>query len=1115
MNYFSIDFLIVYAFLATTLIIGIRAGRGIKDIREYAIGNKMYGAAILVFTFFATNIGGISTLDAASDVFSTGVIRTVAAFGVIIQILIVTAFVVPRMKHFNSCLTMGDVMGSLYGGYSQVLTGILGTLYSFCMIGMELFLLGIVFESLLGMPASWGIIMGGLLLTIYSAYGGIKSVTVTDVFQFLILFIVIPLIASIAINKVGGIREVFHQVPADRLKVFTHEKFSFYLTLFLIWSILPLGLVSPPHFQRLLMAKRTEQLRKQYLIVAGLDPLLQVTIMLIGLAGLVLYPSIQAADVMPHIIIKLLPIGIKGLATAGMLAVVMARTDSYLHTAGLLLVHDVIKPILGQKKIFFNELNWAKYCTLLIGTISIIIGLKSSNALSLSFGAMRIAGPVLLFPLLAGIIGLKPDKKPFYVSMVITVFTFIITTFYLPKSQAHLGVPISIVVNAISFFIVHLIQNRGVAMVDRNHSESSRIIPSAGSKTIQDQLKSYIPTLSNIIRYSQQRVRQYGAPYILFGIFFTINFTYPYFMWSSSGLQAPNLMLALRLVGAFACGLLIVQSKWPKSLLPYMPTYWHLTILYCLPFMSTMMFLLTQGSTEWLINIAIVIILLFILVDWVTAMILGVLGVSLAAIFYKLFVGEIHFSLDFSSKYLLLYQGIFGLLIGLIFARRKEQRFDFLLQRNQQLTEVQQKNRAELAETLTYREQLFQELNPDEAALFDEVTTSYIKQAIYRMTDYMRLDVTSISLDELQKALSDAYKLQGIEQSELLFHKDTKQMALQADVAKLKQLLLNAINYIQQYNTDNNPITIAIEDALLGHDIAHMQNYTRKLEGLKITITTKQTLPPTQPIYKIDPAKSSTWVPQHEDEFLLVENARIIDAHYGYMYAKSRHTQVYVFPVKLREIRGKVMELIKESAAADPGELSHPLAIQLEQELIKKLKGTQVDMGLIQKALDIIKKYHGGVKRKSGEPFFTHPITAALILLEYSQDQDAILGALLHDTVEDTSLSLAHIRMLFGETVAFLVAKATNLEDRERRISLTDKENLARILNYEDPRAALIKLSDRLHNMRTIQFHSSVAKRKYISQETLDYFVPLARKLGLEKIAVELEQLSRAIVFNN
>ena len=1110
MNYFSIDFLIVYAFLAITLIIGIRAGRGIKNIREYAIGNKTYGTLTLTLTFLATNIAGISVMDGASGVFSNGIVRIIPEIGVVIQILFFAFFITPKVLQFKAALTLGDVMGAVYGRVSKTIAGILGLFYSISMVSMELVGLGIAIEALLGFQASWTIIIGGVFLALYSSYGGIKSVTITDVFQFLILIIVIPLLANIALKHAGGIKVVFASLPLTKFKIFNHENFSYYLTLFLIWSIFPVGITSPPIFQRLLMGRDAQQLRNQYFIVSVFHPTFQLLIMLIGLAGLVLYPTIKANNIIPHIIQQLLPAGGKGLAIAGLLPVIMSTADSYLNAAGLVFAHDIVKPVCDRNGLKIDELKCARYSTAIIGITAIVIALKSTSMLGLSFLAVKFTGPLLMFPLIAGIMGLKVDKQTFYIAAVTALVSFAVTSWLLPAAYGHLAVPISILVNGITFFCIHVIKNKGFAVANR--STGTGVLWKPSKKGILTYIKQVIPTPKGIINYSRYQVTKYGAPYMLFGGFFILNYVLPYFMWTHDSPQVYDLMFMLRLVGGILCTLLIVQEKWPKFLLPYMPTFWHLTILYCLPFTSTMMFFLTQGSTEWLINIAIIIILLFILVDWVTALVLGMLGISLAAMFYKLFVGEIHFSLDFSSKYLLLYQGIFGLLIGLIFARRKEQRFDFLLQRNQQLTEAQQKNRAELAETLTYREQLLQELNPDEAAIFDEVTTAYIKQAIYRMTDYMRLDVTSISLDELQKALSDAYKLQGIEQSELLFHKDTKQIALQADVAKLKQLLLNAINYIQQYNTDNNPITIAIEDALLGHDIAHMQNYTRKLEGLKITITTKQTLPPTQPIYKIDPAKSSTWVPQHEGEFLLVENARIIDAHYGYMYAKSRHTQVYVFPVNLREIRGKVMELIKESAAADPGELSHPLAIQLEQELLKKLKGTQVDMGLIQKALDIIKRYHGGVKRKSGEPFFTHPIAVALILLEYSQDQDAILGALLHDTVEDTSLSLPHIRMLFGETVEFLVAKATNLEGHRRRVSLSDHENLARILNYGDPRAALVKLSDRLHNMRTIQFHSSIAKQKHISQETLDYFVPLAHKLELEKMAAELEQLSKEVL---
>jgi (p)ppGpp synthase/HD superfamily hydrolase len=135
-----------------------------------------------------------------------------------------------------------------------------------------------------------------------------------------------------------------------------------------------------------------------------------------------------------------------------------------------------------------------------------------------------------------------------------------------------------------------------------------------------------------------------------------------------------------------------------------------------------------------------------------------------------------------------------------------------------------------------------------------------------------------------------------------------------------------------------------------------------------------------------------------------------------------------------------------------------------------------------------------------------------LILLEHSQDQDAILGALLHDTIEDTSLTLAQIRKLFGEKVEFLVAKTTNLEGYMNRASLPDYENIVRIMNYEDPRAALVKLSDRLHNMRTIQHHPKLSKQKSIAKETLEHFVPLARELKLHAIADELERLSLEVM---
>ncbi|ACE05679.1 hypothetical protein Aasi_0236 [Candidatus Amoebophilus asiaticus 5a2] len=171
-----------------------------------------------------------------------------------------------------------------------------------------------------------------------------------------------------------------------------------------------------------------------------------------------------------------------------------------------------------------------------------------------------------------------------------------------------------------------------------------------------------------------------------------------------------------------------------------------------------------------------------------------------------------------------------------------------------------------------------------------------------------------------------------------------------------------------------------------------------------------------------------------------------------------------------------------------------------------------IDEKAIEKALHIIKKYHAGVKRKLSDPFFTHPIQVALIVLDYSQDQDAILGALLYDTVEDTSLSLLQIEIMFGKKVAFIVDKVTNLEDELRRVSLQDHENIYRLINYEDERAAYLKLADRLHNMRTISGHSSIAKQKHIANKILNFFVPLAKNLWLGAISRKLGKLSLAVL---
>jgi GTP pyrophosphokinase len=170
----------------------------------------------------------------------------------------------------------------------------------------------------------------------------------------------------------------------------------------------------------------------------------------------------------------------------------------------------------------------------------------------------------------------------------------------------------------------------------------------------------------------------------------------------------------------------------------------------------------------------------------------------------------------------------------------------------------------------------------------------------------------------------------------------------------------------------------------------------------------------------------------------------------------------------------------------------------------------QSDLGLLQRAYVFSAKVHEGQERLSGEPYLVHPLEVASILVDLRMDDLTVAAGLLHDTIEDTLASADEIRRLFGEEVAFLVEGLTKIakieftSDRERQA-----ENFRKMLiaMSRDIRILLIKLADRLHNMRTLRFMSEESARR-TAQETLDIYAPLAHRLGIHWMKQELEELA-------
>ena len=172
-------------------------------------------------------------------------------------------------------------------------------------------------------------------------------------------------------------------------------------------------------------------------------------------------------------------------------------------------------------------------------------------------------------------------------------------------------------------------------------------------------------------------------------------------------------------------------------------------------------------------------------------------------------------------------------------------------------------------------------------------------------------------------------------------------------------------------------------------------------------------------------------------------------------------------------------------------------------------------MAPVQRAYEIAAKAHAGQKRRSGDPYITHPVAVAGILADLGMDVPTICAALLHDTVEDTDVTIDTLNNDFGELVSLIVDGVTKLDkvkagDADAAQSETIRKMV--VAMARDPRVLVVKLADRLHNMRTLRFLPE-HKQERKARETLEIYAPLAHRLGMNTLKWELEDLAFATLY--
>jgi (p)ppGpp synthase/HD superfamily hydrolase len=173
------------------------------------------------------------------------------------------------------------------------------------------------------------------------------------------------------------------------------------------------------------------------------------------------------------------------------------------------------------------------------------------------------------------------------------------------------------------------------------------------------------------------------------------------------------------------------------------------------------------------------------------------------------------------------------------------------------------------------------------------------------------------------------------------------------------------------------------------------------------------------------------------------------------------------------------------------------------------------EVAKIQRAYTYSEKCHSGQMRQSGDPYITHPLAVANILADMHMDHESLMAALLHDVIEDTGVTKGQISRRFGRTVADLVdgvSKLTEIEFETKAEQQAESFQKMTLAMSRDIRVVLVKLADRLHNMRTLG-GLSPEKRRRVARETLDIYAPIAQRLGINDIRIEFEDLGFAAMY--
>ncbi len=1162
----QLNIILVSLFLLANLVVGLMAVKKIKTMDDYALANRSLGGGVMIATLVAT-LFEVQSVE-FSILCDRGVINLIKPFMFTFFMLLLGLFVFPKLLAFKKERTLADVMHTMYGKFGCFYTLLVMTIFSFGVIAGQLVgLVGLSNMLQLNLtqekynPVILMAVIGGLI-TVYTCLGGVRSVAKTDVLQFLVIVLgIIGFFIAVTWEKsIFNILQKAKVASPKRVNFFADEDLLGHLFPWFFVCGFPTFVIAPPIIQRVLMIKKRKDVQKMFTSFAFVYPVLCILVTIASLKLFTLPKSVYEQYIgqakystsTSTYIEKICEStwGQVGFLLA-IVAIIMSTMDSFLNALAIMWVNDVIIPLKKKKKL--KPIQWVHWISLLfgIGTIGLSMlcyqyDVRFTHVIN--YAILIVSN--MSIPFLMGLRGLKPSPKALIAS-VLTFWSVFVLLFVLYMSKvapvkslidfidkdvfkggtkAGTSIyicmaiwPFAMFAHILTFFGVHLWENKAFVWIDReteNWQESSR-----------NTLGSYFQWLRHPIRWCLQKEKTYGIRHFPISLVTMVYFFIPFTLGEAQGFS--KAVSILRVIPIVLCFPMMVREHWHKRLEKHFSLFYYPFMSYAWVFVNTLSLCLIpqEGTSLW--HLAIGIFALGLMIDWRSFVVLELVGVTLAWITQWIITGR--FMPDFGAN------GGFPLLLSIAlpciflatFKRHNDQQ---TIMAKKELKKIQEAKNMMLLSYEDSHKQVYETLHKNSSMMTLLAKVSAELQTMEGMKDNVRiikgamghffhvgnqsqeyLDLT-IKETTLNKVLDEARSMlinQGFDIEHVKIHIPQSKSTLSCDLLCTARLIANAVwvTYEQLKPQDtygDAPIHLFIDEAWLDYDLK--PPYEKKPEkSLRITCTTAD--PATCTL-----AEDQSYKPYAENQQIellnhicLLENKRITKAQYGHIEIQKQAltlTQTYVLPLDLLSLKPKMTKFATE-------DLRNVTQIEAPEDKIflKAIADKKMNLDYIGFALKVAKHCHADQRRKSGEPYYFHPMEVATILLQYTTDEDVIVAALLHDTVEDSGYSPPQMFAMFNEQVMDIVVQVSHLYNKAERprMKLEKKETLKRLLATGNSNSLLVKLIDRLHNMRTIGAKEP-EKQIHIAKETIKIFIPIAQELNLQPVADELHKLCTAIL---